>query len=42
MTDSGQRSPPAVGAYWINEEDYPEALELFPDGNKMPAPGRNG
>jgi hypothetical protein len=28
--------PPAVGAYWINEGDYPALLEIFPDGNKMP------
>ena len=36
MTNSEERPPPAVGAYWINEEDYPAALKLFPDANKMP------
>jgi hypothetical protein len=30
------RPPPAVGAYWINEKDYPALLEIFADGNKMP------
>src|SRR5579871_3924058 len=29
-------SLPAVGAYWISEEDYPALLEIFPDGNKLP------
>jgi hypothetical protein len=28
--------PPAVGAYWINEGDYPALLKIFVDGNKMP------
>jgi hypothetical protein len=32
-----ERSPPAVGAYWIKEEDYPALLTIFPDGNKMHA-----
>jgi hypothetical protein len=36
MTDSDDRPPPAVGAYWINEEDYPALLRMFPDGNRMP------
>ena len=36
MTNSEERSPPAVGAYWINESDYPALLEIFPDGNRMP------
>ena len=27
---------PAVGAFWINEEDYPALLKVFTDGNKMP------
>jgi hypothetical protein len=36
MTDIADRSPPAVGAYWIKEEDYAALLSIFPDGNKMP------
>ena len=36
MTNSDERSPPAVGVYWINEDDYPELLKIFPDGNRMP------
>ena len=30
------RSPPAVGAYWIKEEDYAALLSIFPDAEKMP------
>ena len=36
MTNSEERSPPAVGVYWINEGDYPALLKIFPDGNRMP------
>ena len=36
MTNSDERSPPAVGVYWINEGDYPALLNIFPDGNRMP------
>jgi hypothetical protein len=36
MADMEGRSPPAVGAYWIKEEDYPALLSIFSDGNKMP------
>jgi hypothetical protein len=36
MTDIEDRSPPAIGAYWIKEEDYAALLSIFPDGNKMP------
>ena len=36
MTNFEDRPPPAVGAYWIKEEDYPALLKLFDDGNKMP------
>jgi len=28
--------PPPVGAYWIDEADYPALLEIFTDGHKMP------
>ena len=36
MTNSEDNLPPAVGAYWIKEEDYPALLQLFDDGDKMP------
>src|SRR5713226_5962466 len=36
MTNFEDRPPPAVGAYWIKEEDYPALLKIFDDGNKMP------
>ena len=36
MASQNDRPPPAVGAYWINEEDYPALLKLFADGSKMP------
>ncbi len=36
MTNFEDRPPPAVGAYWIREENYPALLEIFDDGNKMP------
>lgn len=36
MTNFEDRPPPAVGAYWVKEEDYPARLRFFNDGNKMP------
>ena len=36
MTNSEEKPPPAVGAYWIREEDYPALLNIFDDGAKMP------
>ena len=36
MTSSEDRPLPAVGVYWIKEDDYPELLTVFDDGNKMP------
>jgi hypothetical protein len=36
VTYTEDRSPPAVGAYWIKEEDYAALLSIFPDANKMP------
>ena len=36
MTDLEDRPPPAVGAYWINEEDYPALLKILADGNTLP------
>jgi hypothetical protein len=32
MANSEDRPPPAVGAYWIDEEDYPALLKIFADG----------
>ena len=40
MTNSVDKPPPAVGAYWIKEEDYPALLQLFDDGDKM-KPGQH-
>lgn len=36
MTNFENPPPPAVGAYWIQEEDYPALLEIFEDGDRMP------
>ncbi len=36
MAQSEDRPPPAVGAFWIREDDYPALLEIFEDGHKMP------
>jgi hypothetical protein len=36
MNNLDDRGPPAVGVYWIKEEDYPALLKLFDDGEKMP------
>jgi hypothetical protein len=36
MTPQQDTRPPAVGVYWIDEEDYPKPLRIFDDGNKMP------
>jgi hypothetical protein len=36
MNDSQDKPPPAVGVYWINEEDYPALLKIFADGHTMP------
>ena len=36
MTHSDDKPPPAVGAYWIDEADYPALLKIFDDGNTMP------
>jgi hypothetical protein len=37
MTDFEDKPPPAVGAFWIKEEDYPALLQLFDDGDNMPS-----
>ena len=36
MTILEDRPLPAVGAYWIKEEDYPALLKIFADSNRMP------
>jgi hypothetical protein len=36
MTKLENGPPPVVGAYWINEEDYPALQKLFDDGHRMP------
>ena len=36
MATSEDRPPPAVGAYWIKEEDYPALLKIFDDAHRMP------
>jgi hypothetical protein len=36
MLDSEEKPLPAVGAYWIDEADYPAALRIFDDGNTLP------
>ena len=37
MTNSEDKPPPAVGAYWIKEEHYPALLRLFDDGDLPPS-----
>jgi hypothetical protein len=36
MTNSEDSPPPAVGAYWIDEGDYPALLKIFPDSDRLP------
>ena len=36
MTNSEDAPLPAVGVYWIDEEDYPALLKLFADGDRLP------
>ena len=36
MTHPEDRPPPAVGVYWIKEDDYPSLLKIFDDGHKLP------
>jgi hypothetical protein len=36
MADFDDRPPPAAGAYWVKEEDYPALLKVSDDGKKMP------
>ena len=36
MMDSDEKPLRAVGAYWLDEADYPAALRIFDDGNMLP------
>ena len=36
MTNSDESMPPAVGVYWIREEDYPAVRDVLIDGGKLP------
>ena len=36
MSNFEDKPPPAVGAFWIKEEDYPALLKIFYDGDKLP------
>jgi hypothetical protein len=36
MANPGDKPLPAVGAYWIKQEDYPALLNIFEDGDKLP------
>lgn len=36
MAGFEDKPPPAVGAFWIREEDYPALLKIFDDGDKLP------
>ena len=36
MTDFEDKPLPIVGAYWIDEADYPAVLRIFDDGKVLP------
>lgn len=36
MTDSDAKPLRAIGAYWLDEADYPAALRIFEDGDTLP------
>ena len=36
MTHNDDKPLPAVGAFWLDEADYPAAQRLFDDGNTLP------
>jgi len=36
MTHSDDKPLPAIGAYWIEEADYPAVLAMFEDGDTLP------
>ena len=37
MIDSDEKPLPAVGAYWLEEADYPAAKQLFDDRDTLPS-----
>lgn len=36
MTSTDEKPLRAIGAYWIDEADYPAALKIFDDGHALP------
>jgi len=36
MTNSDDKPLPAIGVYWIKEEDYSALLKVFDDGDRLP------
>jgi hypothetical protein len=36
MTNSDEKPLRAVGAFWVEEADYPAALRVFDDGDSLP------
>ncbi len=36
MSNFEDRPLPAVGAYWIKEDDYPAVRDILEDGDKLP------
>jgi len=36
MIDPDEKTLPVIGAFWLDEADYPAAIRLFEDGHKLP------
>jgi len=36
MIESDEKPLPVIGAFWLDETDYPAAIRLFDDGHKLP------
>lgn len=36
MTAMDDKPHRAIGAYWLEEADYPAVQKIFDDGNKLP------
>jgi len=36
MSNTQDKPLPVVGAYWIEQADYPAVVQMFDDGSKMP------
>ena len=36
MTNPDDKPLPAVGVYWVKEQDYPALLKVFDDGDRLP------